>query len=42
MWLRREALAHLAHDPRFADPGLAREEDHLAFAVPGLLPPAQQ
>jgi hypothetical protein len=38
----REPRAQFPHDPRLADPGLAREQDHLAFAVPGLLPPAQQ
>ena len=42
MALGREALAQFPHDPGLADTGLAREQDYLAFAIPGLLPTAQQ
>jgi hypothetical protein len=40
--LASQPCDQLAHDPRLADPGLAPDQDHLAFAVPSLLPPAQQ
>ena len=37
-----QAPAQFPHEPRFADPGLAREQDHLALAVARLPPVAQQ
>ena len=37
-----EPLAQLAHQARFADPGLTREQHHLALAVARLPPAAQQ
>ena len=36
--LVREPLAQCAHDPRLADPRLAREQHHLALALLGALP----
>ena len=42
MRLSFDALVQLPHEPRLADAGLAREQYHLALAVPRLLPPAQQ
>jgi len=30
------------HDPRFPDPGLAAEQDHLALALPRALEPVEQ
>ena len=42
MGLVGEMVAKLAYKPRLADPGLAREQHHLAFAIAHLPPAAQQ
>ena len=42
MGLGGDALAQLPHEARLADPGLAREQHHLALAVLRLPPAAQQ
>ena len=40
--LAGETLAERAHDPRFADPRLTREQHYLAFALLGALPPVRE
>ena len=42
MRLAGETLAERAGDAGLADPGLAREQHHLALAVAGLLPTVEQ
>ncbi len=40
--LRLEPLTQCVQDAAFADPGLTREQHHLAFAIPRLRPSAKQ